>query len=281
MECKLKNLTIYYESRGKGYPILMIHGFMPDHRLMKGCMEPIFENRNDYKRIYFDLPGMGKTPGPNWLTSTDQMLEIVLEFIDKVIPDENFIIASNSYGSYLARGIIFKKTNVVDGILFICPLIIPQPEKRELPQKTVIKKDPNLIKSLKHSELEELEESLVIQNKEVWERFRDEVLPGIRIADENFAYRIYPSNYSFSFEVDQLPKLYDKPALFLLGRQDDTVGYRDAWKIIENYPRASFAILDQAGHNLNIEKPKVFNALVNEWLERVEYNISYLNQNQK
>ena len=58
--------------------------------------------------------------------------------------------------------------------------------------------------------------------------------------------------------------------LFLLGRQDSVVGYRDAWKIIENYPRATFAILDRAGHILQIEQEELFNSLTNDWLDRVE-----------
>lgn len=41
--CKVKNANIYYEEMGEGRPIIMIHGFTPDHRLMSGCMEPIFE----------------------------------------------------------------------------------------------------------------------------------------------------------------------------------------------------------------------------------------------
>jgi pimeloyl-ACP methyl ester carboxylesterase len=36
------------------------------------------------------------------------------------------------------------------------------------------------------------------------------------------------------------------------------------------YPRGSYVVLDRAGHNLQIEQPIVFNALVNEWLDRVE-----------
>ncbi|MFX0104392.1 MAG: alpha/beta fold hydrolase [Candidatus Hodarchaeota archaeon] len=279
MKCDLENIEIYYELYGKGYPILMIHGFMPDHRLMKGCMEPIFQNKDNYKRIYFDLPGMGNTAAPNWLKNSDEILEIVLEFIDKIIPNEKFIIASESYGCYLARGIILKRSDFVDGILFICPLIIPQPEKRNLPkEKKVLIKDTKLISSLNPLDAEELEESLIIQNKEVWQRYRDEVLPGLRIADQNFMDKIYPANYKFSFEIDNLLQLYDKPTLFLLGRQDMTVGYRDAWKIIENYPSATFAILDQAGHNLQIEKANLFNSLVNDWLDRVEIHISSKNK---
>lgn len=280
MECKLNNITIYYELYGKGYPILNIHGFMPDHRLMKGCMEPIFKNKDNYKRIYFDLPGMGKTAAPNLLKNSDDILDIVLEFIDKIIPNEKFIIASESYGCYLARGIILKRPDFVDGVLFICPLIIPQPEKRDLPEKIrVLIKDTKFISSLNPTDAEELEESLVVQNREVWERYKDEVLSGLRIADQSFVDKIFPANYSFSFEVDHLLNVYDKPSLFLLGRQDISVGYRDAWKIIENYPRATFAILDQAGHNLQIEKANLFNSLVIEWLERVECDISFKDKN--
>jgi pimeloyl-ACP methyl ester carboxylesterase len=51
------------------------------------------------------------------------------------------------------------------------------------------------------------------------------------------------------------------------------VGYRDAWEILENYPRSTFAVLDRAGHNLQIEQETLFNALVNGWLDRVEENI--------
>jgi pimeloyl-ACP methyl ester carboxylesterase len=70
--------------------------------------------------------------------------------------------------------------------------------------------------------------------------------------------------------VDSPDRSFKQPTLFLMGRQDATVGYRDAWAIIENYPRATFAILDQAGHNLQIEQERLFEELVGEWLARVK-----------
>jgi pimeloyl-ACP methyl ester carboxylesterase len=74
---------------------------------------------------------------------------------------------------------------------------------------------------------------------------------------------------SFSFNVDALEKPYMKPTLMLTGRQDSIVGYRDLWKIIEMYPRASFVLLDRAGHNLQIEQDILFSEMVKEWLNRV------------
>ncbi len=59
-----------------------------------------------------------------------------------------------------------------------------------------------------------------------------------------------------------------------MGRQDHWLGYKDAWKILENYPRATFAVLDRAGHCLQMEQEKLFNQLVSEWLDRVEESLS-------
>lgn len=61
-----------------------------------------------------------------------------------------------------------------------------------------------------------------------------------------------------------------RPILMLLSRQNASTGYRDAWSILEQYPRATFAVLDKAGHNLQIEQAGLFTALVSEWLDRME-----------
>jgi len=53
------------------------------------------------------------------------------------------------------------------------------------------------------------------------------------------------------------------------GRQDSTVGYVRAWEGLEHFPRATFAVLDRAGHALPHEQPGLIRALVAEWLDRV------------
>ena len=70
--------------------------------------------------------------------------------------------------------------------------------------------------------------------------------------------------------MDTLDEPLSAPALIVTGRQDAVVGYRDAWSIIENFPRATFAVLDRAGHTLEVDQQPLFRALVNEWLDRVE-----------
>ena len=266
----LGNVSVYYETYGDGVPVLMIHGFLPDHRLMKGCMEPIFASRPGWKRIYFDLPGMGNTRGQPWIDSSNKMLEVVLAFVDRILPDQHFVIVGESYGGYLARGLVSKKGELVDGLLLICPLIVPNELERSLPARRTIVEDRRLISELDSSDASEFEPMAVVQNRSNWERFRDEILVGLKVADKAYLEQLRCKAYEFSFDPDSLSEPYDRPVLIVAGRQDTSVGYRDAWRIVENYPRATFVVLDKAGHNLQIEQAQLFNALVSEWLDRVQ-----------
>jgi pimeloyl-ACP methyl ester carboxylesterase len=62
---------------------------------------------------------------------------------------------------------------------------------------------------------------------------------------------------------------YTRPALIITGRQDSSVGYADQFALLPHYPRATFAVLDVAGHNAQFEQPELFDALMREWLDRV------------
>jgi pimeloyl-ACP methyl ester carboxylesterase len=271
MKCKLENTTIYYKSKGKGRPLIMIHGFTLDHRMMLGCMEPVFSKRSGWQRIYFDLPGMGKTPGADSITNSDQMLEVVLEFVDAIVPNQQIVVAGESYGGYLSRGIIYRRPQSVVGQLLICPLIVAQDKLRRVPTQVKLVEDPKLISSLDPYEAEFLQSFNTVVSPRIWARTRDEILSGHKIVDSKFTDRLRGEKYyPFSFDVDELADAFKGPTLVLLGRQDWFVGYRDALKLLELYPRGTFAILDRAAHNLQIEQEQLFNALVGEWLDRVE-----------
>ena len=81
LECKLENHTIKYLSYGEGHPIIIMHGGGPnDHQYMQSDFEPLFETRKGWRRIYIDLPGHGQTLWPDWVTSHDQILDLLCDF---------------------------------------------------------------------------------------------------------------------------------------------------------------------------------------------------------
>ncbi len=271
MLCDIGDLHFYYDTIGKGVPVLMIHGFGIDHHVMTGCMEPIFEKRAGWKRIYFDLPGMGGTPAHPWLNNADQMLEAILSLVNKIVPDGSFLVAGESYGAYLARGIIHSMPERLKGALLICPVIIPDRKRRDLPSKQVFVKDSSFLAGIEETEFKHLfERVLVMQDQKRWNRFVQDIIPGVSTKDRVSLERFEKRGYGLSFDVDQLEHAFDRPSLILSGRQDTSVGYRDSLKIIENFSRGTFAVLDRAGHGLEVEQENVFNCLVDEWLDRVE-----------
>lgn len=269
MECKLDQITVHYEAIGKGRPLLMLHGWPLDHRSMIGAMEPIFKDRTGWQRIYPDLPGMGKTPGPDWIKTQDHVLNVVLDFVDHVIGKIPFAIAGLSYGGYLARGIVYRRAESVNGLALLVPAMNTVGQSRDVPPHVTLVEDASALEGLSPDEAESIQKMTVVQSRRQTEQWKTDIFPAVATADHAFLDRLATAG-GFSFDVDKLPAPFPGPTLFLMGRQDASVGYRDAWKILEDYPRATFAVLDRAGHCLTMEQEELFHTLVNEWLDRVE-----------
>ena len=107
----------------------------------------------------------------------------------------------------------------------------------------------------------------VVQTAETLDRFQELVAPAASLVDESSLMRIFSH-----WELRDRPgasKTYPHPVLILAGRQDATAGHTGPWELIEHYPRATFAVLDRAGHALFHEQPALTQALVVEWLARV------------
>jgi pimeloyl-ACP methyl ester carboxylesterase len=204
------------------------------------------------------------------------MLDVVLGLVDALIPGERFLVAGESYGGYLARGLVAKRPEMLDGVLLICPLARPYTQteagfdKGDVPDLTVLEPNPALLAGLRDFERERFAGLAVRQSERAWERFRDEILPALEIADYDFLDNCLGRNTPFTFPIDNPSTPFLGPSLILTGRQDCATGYRDVWSFLECYPRATFAVLDGAGHNLQSEQDALFAALVSEWLERVE-----------
>jgi len=268
MECKVRDVTFYYEDIGAGRPLLLLHGLPLDHRHIANDMEPLFANRSGWRRLYPDLPGMGKTKATERLTNQDQILELVVDFINTVAPGERFVVGGTSYGGYLTRGLVYRLGAQMDGLLLNVPLIETDDAKSRLPQPRVVHEDSAFLAALAPDE-QEMPGFIVMQSMDLLAEFRQVINPAVAIADEAFLNRLR-QHYAFSFDIDALTTPFPAPTLFLAGRHDNWCGYREAYRLLDNYPRASFAVLDSAGHALAVEQKTLFRALVNEWLDRVE-----------
>lgn len=265
------SIPVHYEERGRGTPILMLHGRNADHRQMLADMEPLFAERTGWRRIYPDLPGMGRTPGADWIAHQDQVLDVVTGFLAAVLPGQRFVVAGASYGGYIALGLVHRLGSLLDGLGLIVPAVERDRARRRLPPKQVLVEDAAYLEGLTPEEAG-LRDAFVVQSREALKALHAYVQPGFEAADHGFLDRLFRSR-AFSFDVRDLHAAFPAPALLLAGRQDSLVGYVDAWALLERFPRATFAVLDRAGHALSVEQRSLFRSLTGEWLDRVREHI--------
>jgi pimeloyl-ACP methyl ester carboxylesterase len=261
--------ALNFAERGTGVPVLALHGWMPDHHLVLGCLEPVFARRPGYRRLYPDLPGMGASPAPASISSTDDVLQVIDDFVQREIGSEPFLLIGESFGGYLARALARRRADQVRGLALICPIgIALERAERRLPPHQVLRPDAEVLAGLEPRVAKEFADLAVVQSAEAARRFREEILVGLDATDLEAVDRIR-RNWRLS-ENPEGDEPFVRPTLILTGRQDEFVGYLDQFDLLPHYPRASFAVLDVAGHNLQIEQPHLFDTLMLDWLDRVE-----------
>jgi pimeloyl-ACP methyl ester carboxylesterase len=272
VKCALDTATIDYEEHGEGRAIVFLHGWTMNRRLEIADYEPVFSARGGWRRIYPDLPGMGLSVARQ-IRNQDDMLAALLAFIERILPGERFVLAGTSLGAYLARGIAVRLRPRIDGLLLRVPAIIPDTAKRTLPAFEPLVRDEALVASLDGQEKTVLG-NVLVQAPDYLDALRRKTHGLVQPAIEACAafvpeMRADPARYAFSFDLAAAEKSFTRPALIIAGRQDTTVGYRDAWGILESYPRATFAVVDRADHVWPVESPDLLAALVGDWLDRI------------
>ena len=123
VEYRVGDVPVHYAEHGGGLSVLSLHGAGVDHREVMSCLDPVFDASTGYRRIYPDLPGMGLTPAPDTIRSADDVLEVLLGFVDGVIGDQPLLVAGHSAGGYYAQAIAGRRPEQVVGLALLCPLL--------------------------------------------------------------------------------------------------------------------------------------------------------------
>ena len=240
---------MYYESFGEGRPIIFLPGWGGDNGEGRDIHEPVFEGRPGWRRIYVDPPGTGKSPADPSITDQDGMLAAILTLIDDLVGDERFAVAGTSAGALHGRGIVKRDRSRILGLLLRVPGIVVDRTQRTLPTDDYLVRTPEW--------------------KDKDRRYYDAV---DSIADLDFLGRIQADVSTYGLSEDPAAR-FEGPTLIVTGRQDTITGYADAWSILDDYPRATYAVLDQQDHGLPVRRLTAYRALVDDWLDRVEEHL--------
>ena len=273
---KVNGHPVHYVEFGKGFPVFCIHGYAVDWRMMAGCLEPVFEKHDGYRRIYIDLPGHGQTP-PGLLKTSNAWLETISGAIDELIgKEQHFLLAGQSYGSYMQLGLHCLRNEQIDGSLFIVPCPMADRPPRQLPEKQFTEYDEEFMDTLPEEWRARMESWGCMMNKRVWRTFEQDIIPGLKLEVKPYTRYIVDNAYKHTYEEDKENGFknikFDKPSLWITGKQDHYVGYKDSLPYITNeqFTRSTFVALDGASHLIPNEKEDLFHLLVEDWLYRIE-----------
>lgn len=264
----IEGIPIHYEDTGVGIPLVGIHGWATDHQYISSILEPVFDSRTGWRRIYPDLPGRGRTRGTEDIHSSADILRLLLGFIGAVVGEERFAVAGLSYGGLLARGVVSRMPENITGLLLIVPSLGAAQPPARLPRRVVLKRDETAFQAATPEERAIFENAVVIQDLESLNRLRTRFFPSTDRTDRAFLDRISAGDGS-GFRIDD-HRGFEGPTLFLLGRQDHVVGYRSTLDLDSHFPAATFAVIDRAGHLLaGVEQVEISRNLISEWVDRV------------
>ncbi|HET9870970.1 MAG TPA: alpha/beta hydrolase [Propionibacteriaceae bacterium] len=262
MHITVRSIDVHYQEVVAGVPVISLHGWPAEHGQMLAMMEPLFARRQGWRRIYVDLPGMGKTPGADWLTSHDLMLKLIAEFIEPVA-GERAALVGHSYGAQLVRGAPAARHWPICG----CAAAVAWGDGRvaAAARPVVLAEEPGFVAALRMEK--PFLDLFVVRTMPVLDIVRAQAMPGVLAAGYNFLSRI-DAGPSFSY-LSEVPRPFPGPELICSGRQEPG-GYQHLPALLQSYPRSTCAILDRAGHLLFAEQPRLFQALTSEWLYRAE-----------
>ena len=254
---EINGLRLHYEEHGVGVPLVALHGAAVDHRDIAVAIEEVIP-RSDYRRIYPDLPGMGRSTSKG-LTCNEDVVQVLIDFIEHMV-GEPVMLIGHSYGGYLARGIAARRADLVLGLALICPI---GQQTHDVPQHEVVRQDSDTYDELSPEQRTKFDDYFIVRTAANARRFRDHTWPGITLVDEEALGRIFAG-----WAVDVGSETVSAPTLIVAGRRDSVVGYADASRMSEQYPRATLAVIDEAGHALMHERPGLLAALIGDWLVR-------------
>lgn len=255
---------IHADVLGDGEPLLALHGAYSTRGEVRGFLEPALgARRDDLRRIYPDLPGMGDSSGSGFARGADVVAALV-ELLEAEAGATPAWILGHSYGGLLARALVASlPAERVRGLALICPMV---PEDMTPAPVHLVDEDPaeTLAAILPDpAHLGAFRDYFVVRTAETARRFRELVAPSLGSFDDAAVERIMGDS---RFDPDPARTPYAGPTLVLVGRHDAVVGCGQLDRLVRHHPRATGVVAGDCGHALPHERPGLLAALLEDWL---------------
>lgn len=255
-----KEIALYYETRGKGDPIILLHGFGGNIYSWHHLILPL---SRDHELFLIDLKGFGKSPKPHdkHYEVRDQA-ELIYKFIiaHKLT---NLTLVGHSLGGGVALLTALELLKQHPGSLRRLVLIDAAAYKQDLPGFIDILRAP-LLGPLVTSLLSDRQKVQMILKKAYYDdsKITEEQVtayatplrtPGGTYALIRTAKTILPANIQ---QISEKYKDINVPTLIVWGKQDSIVPLQIGQHLHKDIARSELVVIDKCGHIPHEERPE-------------------------
>lgn len=258
---KINDISMYYETYGKGEPVVFIDGFSADHTEWSAVVGHFKEK---YQVILFDNRGAGQTDAPDELYSIEQMTNDVAGLCIGLGLDQAHFVAS-SMGGFILQTLALNHPQLVKSASICCSVaqvhtpfqlyVQAQLEMRQakVPEQIMIKAICSWLFSFQFISQPGMLELLIEMGVRNPYPFSDTGYKGQCAALRQFDSSAWVNDINV-------------PVL-VLGADHDLV-FKEAYvrQLAEQIPDARYYCFSECGHLPQIEYPEKFSQVIQEFI---------------
>jgi len=258
---KINGAELYYEVSGQGEPLLMIHAGVADSRMWAGQFQRFAQA---YQAIRFDLRGFGQSTLPPGKFCNHEDVRDLLTYLQI----QQTYLLGISFGGLIALDFALAYPEVVKGLILGAPSI-----SGETPSERV-----RAFWEAEEAALEAGDLAAATElNLRLWvdgpHRTPQQVNPAVREQVGEMQLNIFKKPVPDDIEESSLtPPAIERldqlkmPLLVIVGSLDLEEKLAAADRLVAQAPQARKAVIPEAAHMMNMEKPDQFNQIVLDFL---------------
>ena len=251
---KVNGITINWEVRGEGFPLLLIHGLWLDKTMWDA--EAILKHfAQTNKVVAYDCRGHGQSDKPDNYSLADHVVD-AFGLMDSLGFDE-FNVIGVSMGSYIAQGMAIANPQRIKKMV----LVVPKAYGKTASIGQILAENAELLKTMDDDGRSAFMNQLVIHNSAALKKYPDFLLNKLT---DNQTKAAADALANFDFRND-LGNVKAK-TLVISGKFDRVNPPEEAMICAQGIAGAKLQIMQYSAHAPTIEEPLRFTKLVEEFL---------------
>lgn len=235
----------YYEERGEGKPLVMLHGDLFNLENFKGQVEDF---ASKFRVITPERRGHGRTSDVSALYSYPAFADDAIAFIEKLGLSSVYLLG-HSGGASIALLVIVKRPDLVDKLVYV---------SGEYKSKTTQEQRREIRASTQEDFFNQVPSALVESIQRVMPNWQD-----------NFPilWEKMKEAFTADWEVSSEQLALIKAPTLLMSADRDFLPVEDVMALFRSIPNAQLCIVPGADHGLLAKKPRIVNPIIMKFLE--------------